>query len=155
LDPQARLHVWDRIAELRQRGVTMMLTTHDMDEAATLADRVGIIDHGRLLALDTPRELTRGLTAQAVLDLTATPAAGDTAAELLATLLTVDGVKHGELTADGPEAQLRLYVTEEPATVLAPVVTALAARSSQLSGVQIGHPTLEDVFIHHTGRSLR
>ena len=60
LDPQARLFVWDRIRELRDRGVTVVLTTHDMDEAAELADRVGIIDHGKLLALDTPAALTRG-----------------------------------------------------------------------------------------------
>ena len=54
LDPQARLFVWDRVAELAARGVTIVLTTHDMDEAAKLADRVGIVDHGKLLALDTP-----------------------------------------------------------------------------------------------------
>ena len=54
LDPAARLFVWDRLRELRDRGVTLFLTTHDMDEAAALADRVGIMDHGRLLALDTP-----------------------------------------------------------------------------------------------------
>ncbi|MGH3853454.1 MAG: ABC transporter ATP-binding protein [Pseudonocardiaceae bacterium] len=61
LDPAARLFVWDRIRELRATGVTIVLTTHDMDEAATLADRVGIIDSGRLLALDTPAALIRAL----------------------------------------------------------------------------------------------
>ena len=54
LDPQARLFVWDRVRELRDGGVTVVLTTHDMDEAAALTDRVGIMDHGKLLALDTP-----------------------------------------------------------------------------------------------------
>lgn len=57
LDPQARLFVWDRVRELRASGVTILLTTHDMDEAATLCDRVGIVDHGHLLALDTPSAL--------------------------------------------------------------------------------------------------
>ena len=61
LDPQARLFVWDRVRELRDSGVTVVLTTHDMDEAATLTDRVAILDHGRLLALDTPLALTRSL----------------------------------------------------------------------------------------------
>ncbi|MGH3826713.1 MAG: AAA family ATPase, partial [Pseudonocardiaceae bacterium] len=61
LDPAARLFVWDRLRELREAGVTILLTTHDMDEAATLSDRVGIIDSGRLLALDTPAALIRTL----------------------------------------------------------------------------------------------
>ncbi|MDQ1495097.1 MAG: type transport system ATP-binding protein, partial [Actinomycetota bacterium] len=59
LDPAARIYVWDRIRELIDSGVTVLLTTHDMDEAAELADRVGIVDHGRLLALDTPAALTK------------------------------------------------------------------------------------------------
>ena len=59
LDPAARIYVWDRIRDLKAGGVTILLTTHDMDEAAELADRVGIVDHGKLLALDTPLALTR------------------------------------------------------------------------------------------------
>jgi ABC-2 type transport system ATP-binding protein len=61
LDPQARLFVWDRVRELRASGVTILLTTHDMDEAAELCDRVGIVDHGHLLALDTPTALMTAL----------------------------------------------------------------------------------------------
>ncbi|HEY2950362.1 MAG TPA: ABC transporter ATP-binding protein [Micromonosporaceae bacterium] len=96
LDPQARLFVWERIRDLRSRGVTIVLTTHDMDEAADLADRVGIVDHGRLLALDTPAALTRRLTGQSVLDLTITPAPGDDPDKLLAALTDIDGVERGE-----------------------------------------------------------
>ena len=106
LDPQARLFVWDRVRELRGRGVTIVLTTHDMDEAAELADRVGIVDHGKLLALDTPAALTRGLTGQAVLDVTVTPAASDTAERLLEALTGVDGVERGEpVSAAAPAFQ--------------------------------------------------
>jgi len=61
LDPQVRRFVWDRVLQMRERGVTIVLTTHDMDEAATLCDRVGIVDHGRLLALDTPAALIKEL----------------------------------------------------------------------------------------------
>src|SRR5436305_10126827 len=68
LDPAARLFVWDRLRELRDRGVTLVLTTHDMDEAASLADRVGIMDHGRLLALDTPQALMRSLSGESTLE---------------------------------------------------------------------------------------
>jgi ABC-2 type transport system ATP-binding protein len=96
LDPQARLFVWDRIRELRGRGVTILLTTHDMDEAAELSDRVGIMDHGKLLALDTPAALTRALTGQAVLDVTVTPAPADTVEGLLEALTALAGVERGE-----------------------------------------------------------
>src|SRR6266545_5701616 len=85
--------------ELRGRGVTILLTTHDMDEAAELADRVGIMDHGKLLALDTPAALTRGLTGQAVLDVTVTPAAADTVERLLEALTALAGVERGEPVA--------------------------------------------------------
>src|SRR5918999_2754551 len=70
LDPAARLFVWDRVRDLQARGVTIVLTTHDMDEAAELADRVGIMDHGKLLALDTPAALTRGLPGRTTLEVT-------------------------------------------------------------------------------------
>src|SRR5438105_2702786 len=71
LDPAARLFVWDRLRELRESGVTLVLTTHDMDEAAVLADRVGIMDHGRLLALDTPDALIGTLEGEGTLELAA------------------------------------------------------------------------------------
>ena len=103
LDPQARLFVWDRIRELRERGVTVVLTTHDMDEAADLSDRVGIVDHGRLLALDTPEALTRGLTGQSVLDLVVLPSELDQPPAIVAALEKVDGVEHAEQVATGPE----------------------------------------------------
>ena len=103
LDPQARLFVWDRIRELRGRGVTIVLTTHDMDEAAELCDRVGIVDHGRLLALDTPAALTRGLSGTSVLELSVVPAPGDEADAVLSTLSKVDGVDRVErVTAQPP-----------------------------------------------------
>ena len=69
LDPAARLFVWDRIRDLRAQGVTIVITTHDMDEAATLAERVGIMDRGHLLALDTPEALTRSLPGKTTLEI--------------------------------------------------------------------------------------
>ena len=195
LDPQARLFVWDRIREMRERGVTILLTTHDMDEAAALTDRVGIIDHGKLLALDSPANLIKRLSGQSVLELTVTPAPGDGADALIAALVAADGVDKAERVAaampafgpgngfpggfpgfggGGPGAgaarpsavatmvpgaagpvRLRLYLTVEPATMLAPVVSLLATRSAELTDVHIGQPSLEDVFIELTGRGLR
>jgi ABC-2 type transport system ATP-binding protein len=98
LDPAARLFVWDRVRDLRARGVTVMLTTHDMDEAAALADRVGIMDHGKLLALDTPDALTRGLPGRTTLEV-AVALDGTPADELLQALTALDGVERVERVA--------------------------------------------------------
>ncbi len=102
LDPQSRLFLWDRVRAMRERGVTIVLTTHDMDEAATLSDRVGIVDHGRLLALDTPDALTRGLSGQSVLEFVVMPAAGDDVDVMVDELVKVDGVERGERVAVEP-----------------------------------------------------
>jgi ABC-2 type transport system ATP-binding protein len=101
LDPAARLFVWDRVRDLRGRGVTVVLTTHDMDEATELADRVGIMDHGKLLALDTPEALTRGLPGSTTLEVTVAPGDGTPAEELLAALGAIDGVERVERVEAG------------------------------------------------------
>jgi ABC-2 type transport system ATP-binding protein len=155
LDPQARLFVWDRLRELRSRGMTTVLTTHDMDEAAVLADRVGIMDHGRLLTSGSPQALVRELAGQSVLNLALTPAATDRPESILAGLLAVDGVEGADWQPVGPAMQVRLAVAREPGGILAPVATTLAARSALLTDVRVHQPTLEDVFISYTGRSLR
>ncbi|MBC9727072.1 ABC transporter ATP-binding protein [Streptomyces sp. TRM68367] len=160
LDPQARLFVWDRVRALRDRGVTVVLTTHDMNEAADLSDRVGVVDHGRLLALDRPEVLTRGVAGHSVLEITAVPGPGDKGADLLAALAALDDVERAEHIADGgrerPDSVLmRLYVAKQPAAVLLPVVAVLEARSAALADVHLREPSLEDVFIELTGRGLR
>ncbi len=76
LDPAARLFLWDRVTELRTAGTTVVITTHDMEEAATLSDRVAIIDHGRVLALDSPEALVRGMAGERTLDCTVEPGPG-------------------------------------------------------------------------------
>src|SRR5436190_12918988 len=95
LDPAARLSVWDRIRDLRDRGTTIVITTHDMDEAATLTERVGIMDHGTLLALDRPEALTRRLPGKTTLEIALAGADGsmDAAVEALERL---DGVERLE-----------------------------------------------------------
>jgi ABC-2 type transport system ATP-binding protein len=98
LDPAARLFVWDRVRDLKARGVTIVLTTHAMDEAAELADRVGIMDHGKLLALDTPAALTRGLPGRTTLEV-AVALDGTPAEDLLAELGGLDGVERVEPVA--------------------------------------------------------
>jgi ABC-2 type transport system ATP-binding protein len=162
LDPAARLFVWDRLRELRDRGVTLILTTHDMHEAATLADRVGIMDHGKVLALDTPEALMRGLPGSSTLELSVRAVRnGDGRAALVQALERLGGVEQVEPLpdepADGQPAgwRVRLYVTGEASELIAPTATLLAERGLALSGVELGAPSLEDVFIHLTGRTLR
>jgi ABC-2 type transport system ATP-binding protein len=175
LDPAARLFVWDRLGELRERGVTLVLTTHDMDEAAALADRVGIMDHGRLLALDTPKALMRSLEGEATLELATDGLVDD---PTLVELGRLDGVERVEplqgqpaLPADGspggapsspapaeeaPGARrVRLYLTGNAALLVAPAAAVLGGHGLALVDVKLGTPTLEDVFIHLTGRTLR
>jgi ABC-2 type transport system ATP-binding protein len=160
LDPAARLFVWDRLRELRDAGVTLVLTTHDMHEAAGLADRVGIMDHGKLLALDTPTALMRSLSGESTLELTtAGPADGDVV-DALAALDGVQGVERlrdgdGREGEAGAALRVRLYLAGEAAPVVAPAAAVLAERGLALSDVRLGTPTLEDVFIHLTGRVLR
>lgn len=161
LDPAARLFVWDRLRELRQQGVTMILTTHDMHEAATLADQVGIMDRGKLLALDTPEALMRSLTGNSTLELVAQNPGPDSSARVLEALCALPGVQSVEpigATAPAEEAaelRVRLYLTGAAAVLVAPAAQIMAEHDLRLTGVELGAPTLEDVFIHLTGRSLR
>ncbi len=156
LDPAARLFVWDRIRELRAAGVTIVLTTHDMDEAAALADRVGIVDSGRLLALDTPAALVRGLTTGASLQIVVELADELALAESLGRLGTLAGVQRCEqVGAEAAGHTIRLYLTGEAAAMVAPVAAAVAEVGARLIGVQICEASLEDVFIDLTGRRLR
>ncbi|HET7482974.1 MAG TPA: ATP-binding cassette domain-containing protein [Actinomycetota bacterium] len=173
LDPAARLFVWDRLRELRDSGVTLFLTTHDMDEAAELADRVGIMDHGKLLAMDTPAALTQGLPGQTSVELTV-DGATDRRDELVGSLGALQGVERAEMVesqqgaaafgpgapgaavdGDGHGLRIRLYVEGDAPLLIAPAAAVLTAAGLTLTDVKLGQPSLEDVFIHLTGRTLR
>ena len=155
LDPQARLFVWDRVRELRDAGVTVVLTTHDMEEAAALTDRVGIMDHGKLLALDTPSRLTRSLPGSATLDVDVERAADDTDDAVLTALSALPAAERVEPVADAGGLRARIYLSGDAAALVGPVSEALTARRARLTGVRIGEPSLEDVFLSLTGRELR
>jgi ABC-2 type transport system ATP-binding protein len=166
LDPAAKLFVWDRLRDLRDQGVTLMLTTHDMDEAAALADRVGIMDHGKLLALDTPEALMKSVPSGTTIELTTSPPDAETGERIVAQLAALPEVEGAEKIRDGeapPGAEangsgplrVRLYVTGDAPLLVAPAAAVLAEHGSALADVKLGVPTLEDVFIHLTGRMLR
>ncbi|MFD5825552.1 ATP-binding cassette domain-containing protein [Lentzea sp. NPDC060358] len=150
LDPQARLFVHERVAALHDEGVTVVLTTHDMDEAAKLCDRVGIVDHGKLLTLDTPAELTRSLPGSNTVSVTVSPN-GPESAKIVQALSEVDDVQRVEELG----AMYRVYTDADTAVTLPAVLTVLSGLDVVVSDVAIGKPSLEDVFIHLTGRELR
>ena len=164
LDPAARLFVWDRLRELERQGVTVVLTTHDMYEAAALATRVGIMDRGTLLALDTPAALMRSLPGRTTLELT-TQAGEGSSDGLLAALGDLPNVERVEelqppgpapgTNGPSPDLHLRLYVSGDAPPLVAPAASLLARDGRTLTDVRIGTPTLEDVFIHLTGKTLR
>ena len=148
LDPQSRRQLWELIVELRASGRSIVLTTHYMDEAERLCDRVAVVDHGRVIALGSPRDLIASLGAEHVVEFTAPGVTdGVVTAELLQRL---DGVKSVRVH----DGRWTLEVVE-----LARAVPALLAEL-QTVGATLGElathsATLEDVFVSLTGRQLR
>ncbi len=157
LDPAARLFTWDRVAQLRSEGTTVVITTHDMEEAATLSDRVAIIDHGKLLALDTPEALVRDMAGERTLDCLVEPVTATQASGVQAALAGLDPAERVEVLEDPAESgwRFRVYVQVDPASLVALVAQRIHGAGARLVDVRLGEPTLEDVFIHLTGRSLR
>jgi ABC-2 type transport system ATP-binding protein len=153
LDPQSRLALWDVLAELVAERQTILLTTHNMEEADRLCDRVAIIDHGRILALDTPSALKRGVEADAhvTVQLGGTASAngaGDVLAALLAR--TVPGVVRTRV-ADG-----RVELEVKGGDRLLPrVLEAAESGGFQVADLSVAETTLETVFIRLTGKELR
>jgi ABC-2 type transport system ATP-binding protein len=156
LDPQARRLLWESLRALHERGVTFILTTHYMEEADRLCQRLAVVDHGRVLTLDTPAALKRALPGGQVLDLWMH------AKEPLAPRLReVPGVLNLEaLDAGGMDAggdgleRLRLFV--DPADgLLDRVLRVVREGGGDLHHVNLAQPSLEDVYIHLTGRGLR
>ncbi|MFI7301793.1 ATP-binding cassette domain-containing protein [Micromonospora aurantiaca] len=147
LDPQSRAHMWDEIRRLRTEGMTVFITTHYLDEADALCDRIAIMDHGEVVAEGTPAELKREISGEVVivgLDAPSTPRA----AELLDTEAYVSKLE----TVD--EGGLRLYV-DEGATAIPQVLRRLDHAGLDLRSIELHRPSLDDVFLTKTGRSLR
>ncbi|MGE5126772.1 MAG: ABC transporter ATP-binding protein [Betaproteobacteria bacterium] len=154
LDPQARRLLWETLRSLHERGTTFILTTHYMEEADRLCGRLAVVDHGRILTLDTPAALKRSLPGAQVLDLWVR--AAQPIAPLLRSLpgvLNIEAVQDGGQGADALE-RLRLFV--DPADgLLDRVLHAVRDGGADLHHVNLAQPSLEDVYIHLTGRELR
>ncbi|MFW6097695.1 MAG: ATP-binding cassette domain-containing protein [Chloroflexota bacterium] len=142
LDPQARRATWDAIRDIRRQGKAVVLVTHFMDEAQALGDRVAIVDHGRVVALDTPRALIAGLQAGARVCFTNPNGFDPTLLQNLEGVVTVE--QHG-----------RQVVVLGEGPLLARVSSALLQRGIEPADLDVQQPTLEDVFLAHTGRQIR
>jgi ABC-2 type transport system ATP-binding protein len=153
LDPQSRRQIWEIVAGFKAGGGTVLLTTHYMEEAAQLADRVAIMDHGKLIALGTPAALVQSLGAEDIVvfevdralaleGLRALPGAGEVQ------------VLPDEASGESSTTQLRLSV-RAVAETLPHLLAHIEGAGAKLLTLATHRATLEDVFVHHTGRALR
>ncbi|MBI3725387.1 ABC transporter ATP-binding protein [bacterium] len=143
LDPRARRETWALLEGLKKKGVSLLLTTHFMDEAEALCDRVAIVDRGRVIALGTPLELVRGLGGDAIVEVETDPAP-DTKA-----LAALDGVRKADATGS-----LARLVVERAHEVVPRLLALLESSQRKLRFLSTRHGTLEDVFLALTGRRL-
>ena len=144
LDPQARRQVWDVIADVRARGGTVLLTTHYMEEAERLCDRIAIVDRGKVIDLDTPAALIKRLGAEHVIEI-------ETESEVdLERLRGLDQVH--DLRRDGTTVSLTVL---EVHRAIPQILAQLDAQAVALTRLTTHHATLEDVFVAMTGRHLR
>jgi len=147
LDPQSRLALWGILGELQAAGQTILLTTHYMEEADQLCNRVAIMDHGRILALDTPAGLKRSVGADTIVTV---KAEGDPAALAAHMERELEGLTRTRLLEDG--ATLHVRGGEQ---IVPRVVTTAEEGGFQLVDLSVAEPSLETVFINLTGRELR
>jgi ABC-2 type transport system ATP-binding protein len=153
LDPQSRLFLWDTMVDLRERGTTLILTTHDMIEADRLCDRIAIIDHGKIIALDTPTRLRRLLPAEHGVEVTVAAAEDPTEA-----FTAVSGSERSEARPAGEGRwRVRLYGESNGDAGGLPEQALHAAQRGGLELIELKRleGSLEDVFVHLTGRELR
>jgi ABC-2 type transport system ATP-binding protein len=145
LDPQSRARVWDEVRRMHERGTTVFLTTHYLDEADALCDRIAIIDHGKIVAEGTPEELKREVAG----DLVTVSVIGDQQGAI--DLLKGQPFVREASTEDG---LVRLYVDHGEAA-MPTILRLLDSAGIQLATIGLQRPSLDDVFLRKTGRSLR
>ncbi len=146
LDPQSRAHMWDEIRRLRDEGMTVFITTHYLDEADALCDRISIMDHGEVVASGTPAALKREISGD-VVRVGLAPPDVSAAASLLGSTSFVNKLE----THDD---SLRLYV-DDGGVAIPLILRALDGGGVPLGSIELNRPSLDDVFLTKTGRSLR
>jgi ABC-2 type transport system ATP-binding protein len=149
LDPQSRLFLWETMLDLRERGTTLILTTHDMVEADRLCHRIAIIDHGKIIALDTPRGLRRLLPAEAGIELVV-----ETPSDPAADFAAVGGVARLD-TAEVEDGRWRVRLYGDDDGLADEALAASRRDGAALVELRRIEGSLEDVFVHLTGREMR
>jgi ABC-2 type transport system ATP-binding protein len=147
LDPVSRVHVWEMLRKIKaERDLTVLITTHYMDEADKLCDRIAIVDHGQLMALDSPLKLKASVPGKNILEasFSSTPAGWE---QTLGALPDVE-------TVTSHDTVFRLASSNGPATTLA-LMEAAAHAGITVQSLAVQSTTLDDVFVHYTGRALR
>jgi ABC-2 type transport system ATP-binding protein len=146
LDPQSRAHMWEEIRRLRSDGMTVFITTHYLDEADALCDRLSIMDYGEIVASGTPADLKREISG----DVVRVGLSADVVAQAAEVLDAAAYINKLETHDDS----IRLYV-EDGATAIPLILRALDAGTVPLGSIELNRPSLDDVFLTKTGRSLR
>jgi ABC-2 type transport system ATP-binding protein len=147
LDPQSRIALWEILGDLHDDGQTILLTTHYMEEADEFCDRVAIMDHGKILALDTPAELKASIGAGRIVIVSAT---GDLDKLADALVAGVEGARKARVT----EGRIHLSVDDSEG-LLPRIIDASEAAGASVNDLSVTEPTLESVFINLTGKDLR
>jgi len=150
LDPQARRHLWDLVDRLKQAGRTIILTTHYMDEAERLCDRVAIMDHGRILALGTPQQLIASIGGEHIVEFAITGHESGSGVADATQLRAIPGVQSHRCDAGLHQLSVRELHTAVPR-----IFAELNRQGLHLSEFRTHSATLEDVFVGLTGRNLR
>jgi len=147
LDPQTRILLWELIREYHSAGKTVLLTTHNMEEADALCQRLAIVDHGKVIALGTPGELKASIPGGFLLRLRFSNPTG----ELVQRLRELAGVRE-VIASDGVGADI---YADRGGSLIPGIAGAVSSAGAELLDVNISEPSLENLFLHHTGRSLR
>lgn len=147
LDVQSRLRIWDHVRQMRERGITVVMTTNYLDEADQLCDRIAIIDGGRIKALGTPTELKIGLGGDLV---SLTVREHERVEQLAAAVKNLPAIRAVSATANGLDIRV-----DSPEKALPAILEAANRLTCQLEFIDYHRPRLDDVFIAHTGRSIK